>query len=152
MRFTHFMTAVLVSLPLVAAVAPRALAETRIQSDIAYRKDLMFAMDWNLVRIAQMVRHQRPLDRNRLAYEGRALAALGVLPWTAFVPGSDYGETKAKPLIWQQGQAFQKAVLSFEAATRALQAATAQGRLSAVAHPLEEVARGCDSCHHRFMK
>lgn len=131
---------------------PVAHAETRIQSDIGYRKDLMFAMDWNLVRIAQMLRHQLPYNRARLATEGQALQALSNLPWAAFVPGSGVGQTKAKATIWQHPRAFQATTAHFEALVRSLNTAAASGSLARVARPLQQVAQGCKSCHHRFMK
>lgn len=133
-------------------ILPVAHAETRIQSDIGYRKDLMFAMDWNLVRIAQMVRHQLPYNRARLANEGQALQALSNLPWVAFVPGSGVGQTKAKATIWQHPRAFQAATVHFEGLVRSLNAAAASGSLARVARPLQHVAQSCKSCHHRFLR
>lgn len=127
-------------------------AETRIQSDIDYRKDIMMAMDWNLVRIAQMVRHQRPYNRDRLVAEGQAIGELSTLPWVAFVPGSDRGYTKAEPRIWQQPGQFQNQIRQFESAALQLQQSTAQGNLAMAARPLGAVAQGCRSCHHHFMK
>ncbi len=127
-------------------------AETRIQSDIAYRRELMAAMQWNLVRIAQTLRHQRPYDPARLAAEGQALAALAALPWVAFVPGSDRGATKASVRIWREPRAFGAAVTRFEALARTLAQATSQGPLTRAARPLERVAGSCRSCHHRFIR
>ncbi|MHB8253391.1 MAG: c-type cytochrome [Acidiferrobacter sp.] len=138
---------------LVLGLAPLAAqAETRIQSDIGYRKDIMMAMDWNLVRIAQMARHQRPYNRARLASEGRALQALSTMPWVAFVPGSDRGFTKAEPRIWQQPRQFQNVIQRFESAAQRLAVATAQGNLAGIGRPLEQVAAGCHSCHHHIRK
>lgn len=129
-----------------------AQAETRIQSDIGYRKDIMMAMDWNLVRIAQMVRHQSPYNHDRLVAEGQALGELSRLPWVAFVPGSDAGYTKAASSIWQQPRQFQNQVQRFEAAALQLQQSTAQGNLAMAGRTLGAVAQGCRSCHHHFMK
>jgi len=133
-------------------ILPRVHAETRIQSDINYRKDLMLAMDWNLVRIAQMVRHQLPYSRARLMREGSALQALSTLPWVAFVPGSDRGQTKAKPRIWQQPIPFRAAIRHFEAQVQALNVAAQSGNLAQIARPLQGTAESCKSCHHHFMK
>jgi len=127
-------------------------AETRIQSDIGYRKDIMMAMDWNLVRIAQMLRHQRPYDRARLLSEAHALQALSTMPWVAFVPGSDRGFTKARPQIWQARSQFQAHALRFEKTVAQLSVSAAQGPLGDIAKPLERVVQGCHSCHHRYMK
>lgn len=138
---------------LVLSLAPTlSCAETRIESDIGYRKDIMMAMDWNLVRIAQAVRHQIPYNRDRLIAEGQALQSLSTLPWVAFVPGSDHGATKAKPEIWRQAAQFQAHIRKFEQVAVQLEKSTSQGNLSGVAQPLTEVAQGCRSCHHRFMK
>ncbi len=129
-----------------------AQAETRIQSDIDYRKDIMMAMDWNLVRIAQMVRHQSPYNRDRLIAEGQAIRELSTLPWVAFVPGSDRGNTKAEPRIWQQPIQFRAKIRQFEKVALQLGQSTSQAKLAGVARPLGEVAQGCRSCHHHFMK
>lgn len=138
---------------LAATLAPCAVsAETRIQSDIAYRRELMAAMQWNLVRIVQTLRHQRPYDQARFAAEGQALASLASLPWVAFVPGSDSGATKASVRVWRQPRAFGAAVTHFEALARTLAQATSQGPLTRAARPLEQVATACRSCHHRFMR
>jgi cytochrome c556 len=129
-----------------------AKAETRIQSDIGYRKDIMMAMDWNLVRIAQMLRHQRPYNRDRLISEGQAIRVLSTMSWVAFVPGSDVGYTKAEPRIWQQPAQFQTKIRDFEQLAMQLDQATSQGQLANVARPLGAVAQSCRSCHHHFMK
>ncbi len=127
-------------------------AETRIESDIGYRKDIMMAMDWNLVRIAQAVRHQIPYNRDRVLAEGRAIRTLSTLSWVAFVPGSDHGPTKAEPKIWQQAVQFQAHIRKFEQVAVQLEKSTAQGNLSGIAQPLTDVAQSCRSCHHRFMR
>ena len=146
LRITTACALLLSFIPIVAQ------AETRIQSDIGYRKDIMMAMDWNLVRIAQMLKHQRPYDRARLVSEARALQALSTMPWVAFVPGSDRGFTKAEPRIWQEPSQFQAKVQQFEKVAARLGASAAQGDLGRVGKPLEQVAESCHSCHHRFLK
>ncbi|MDA8391170.1 MAG: cytochrome c [Gammaproteobacteria bacterium] len=126
-------------------------AQNRIQADIGYRKALMVAMQWNLVRIAQMLRHQRPYDALRLQSEAQAIAALSTMPWVAFVPGSDRGYTKAKAAIWRNPAGFSLRVRTFEAQAAQLASAAPRG-LAAVQRPLEAVARGCHACHERFMR
>lgn len=129
-----------------------ARAESRIAADIGYRKDVMMAMDWNLVRVADMLRHTRPYNQSELVSETRALAALSQMSWAAFVPGSDRGFTKAKPSIWQHPKRFQAQEQRFEQATAFLAATARQGNLRTTGIALEKVAHGCHSCHVGFKR
>ncbi len=136
------------SLVLVAATGH---AETRMQADIGYRKAVMVALQWNLIHIAQMLRHQRPYNAAALQSEAQAISALSAMPWAAFVPGSDRGRTRAKFTIWQNPAAFSREVRNFESEAADLAAAAPHG-LAAVGRPLMAVAHGCHACHHRFSR
>lgn len=129
-----------------------ARAESRIAADIGYRKDVMMAMDWNLVHIAGMLRHTRPYNQAQLVSEARALNALSQMSWAAFVPGSDRGFTKAKERIWQDPSQFQAEEQKFERATAFLSTAAIQGNLRNTTIALGQVAHGCHSCHVGFKR
>lgn len=71
-------------------------------------------------------------------------------PWSHFGPDTNYPPTKAKAVVWSEGETFERERLAFVAATDALFAA-AQTRDQAQAKAAyEKVYGSCKSCHDRF--
>ena len=64
-------------------------------------------------------------ELRRVAAQANAdlVATLAKLPWSAFIEGSDKGDTNARPEIWSQADKFKAASQKLEDATVKLAAA-----------------------------
>ena len=67
---------------------------------IKYRKGVYSVIGWNFGPMAAMAKGERPYDAAAFARHAEIVAFMSKLPLEGFVPGSDTGETKAKPEIW----------------------------------------------------
>ena len=64
---------------------------------IKYRKSVMTVMSWQFQPLGAMVKGERPFDKDVFVKNAAYLELLSKMPLEGFVPGSDKGETKAKP-------------------------------------------------------
>lgn len=67
-----------------------------------------------------------------------------------FPPGSDQGETKARPEVWSDRAGFEKAAANMVLATRKLGEAAGSGDASAVAAAFRETGGTCGACHRGY--
>lgn len=67
-----------------------------------------------------------------------------------FPPGSDRGETKARPEAWSDRAGFERAAANMLGATQKLQAAAASGDKGAVATAFRETGATCGACHRGY--
>lgn len=59
-------------------------------------------------------------------------------------------KSNALPAVWEQNDAFKQEIQKFQDASKALNAAAAQGTLDAVKAPIGQVGESCKSCHTAF--
>jgi cytochrome c556 len=67
-----------------------------------------------------------------------------------FPPGSDKGETKAKPEIWSDKAGFAAAHKNEGTAIDALAAAAGTGDIAKVGEAFGNVGKACGGCHEKF--
>src|SRR5262245_2117334 len=102
--------AVAVTLFLGAGIALDATAQERKPEDqIRMRKGALTVMSWNFGVIGAMAKGQRPYDQAEAVKRAEAVAFASQLPWEAFAPGTDTGDTRALPAVWQQADKFKAA-------------------------------------------
>ena len=88
------------------AALPASAQFGKSEDAIKYRQGALFVMSQNFGRVAAMANGRMPFDA-KVAAESAAVAAyVGRLPWAAFTPDSDLGNTKAKPEIWSNRAKF----------------------------------------------
>lgn len=75
---------------------------------------------------------------------------VGKLPWAAFGPGTDKGDTKAKADIWNNKAKFDDYANKMQADMAKLTAATKTGNLDAIKTAVNAVGGSCKSCHDDF--
>ncbi len=69
-----------------------------------------------------------------------------------FPEGTDVGDTRAKPEIWQDKAKFETAVKALQTATGELVSLAESGNLAAVGAQLQKVGQACGGCHKPFRK
>lgn len=146
----------LASLTLAAVVSTLsvpAMAQFQKPEDaVKYRKAALTVMAAHFGRIGAMANDKAPFDAKIAAENAAIVEDLSKLPWAAFGPGTDKGETRAKPEIWTDGAKFKKSSDDLVAAAAQLNAAAKTGNLDNLKKAFGETAKTCKACHDAFRK
>jgi cytochrome c556 len=67
-----------------------------------------------------------------------------------FPEDSDFGETHAKPEIWEQWEDFTRAADTLKARVEKFQQAVTSGNSENIASAYKDVGKGCKGCHKDF--
>ncbi len=84
-----------------------ALAQQKPEDAIKYRQSALFVVGQNFGPLAAMAQGKIPYDKEAAIRHAEIAAFVMKLPWNSFGPGTDTGNTKAKPGIWQNLDDFQ---------------------------------------------
>ena len=133
-----------------AGVAGSVQAQQKPEDVIKYRKAVMTVQGWNMRPLALMVKGQQPYDAALFAWYAGVIQSTSFMLPDAFLPGSDKGDTRARPEIWSNAGKFKATVDAFNSDAQKLVAATKAGTLDAVRGPFGALAKNCGSCHNEF--
>lgn len=134
---------------LLLLLASSAAAE-QPENYIKYRQAMMKAIGGHMSAISQLVRG-KVANNGDLAMHASALAALNKDLTRLFPEGSDFGETQAKAVIWDEWEKFDKAAGEAAKATAALADAASGGADAAqIAAAHKAVGQSCKGCHEDF--
>ncbi len=120
---------------------------------IKYRKSMMTVQSWSLRPLAQMVKGERPYDKDLAARNTAMLAFTSktALVMEGFPAGTEKGaETRAKPDIWKDAEKFKQWADRFHAETVRLNDAANAGTLEALRTSFGAVSKSCSGCHNDF--
>ena len=140
---------------LLAAVAlaqPAQAQFAKAEDAIKYRKAGFTLMAAHFGRLGAMAQGKAPFDARQAAENADVLAVVSKLPYTAFVEGSDKGETRAKPEIWKESAKFKEAADKNQAEVAKLVAAAKTGNLDNLKAAFGSAAPTCKACHDNFRK
>lgn len=142
-----------VSVALLAGYAGIAQAEmTREDYAIKFRRSGYTMLTWYFGPMARMAKGEMPYDKAQFLRNAENLAFLSKLPKDGFIPGSENGDTKAKPEIWSNAGKFKEANDRMESETAKLAELAKGGNLDALKEQLGKVQKTCKSCHDEFKK
>ena len=145
----------LLGMVLVAGVAGAAQAQApfaRVEDAVKYRKNALFVMSQHFDRLGPVVKGERPYNRDEVAKNAAIAEQMSKLPWDGFVPGSDKGETGAKPEIWTDAAKFKSAGEKMQQEMSKLAQAANSGDLNAIKAQFGETGKACKACHDDFRK
>ena len=131
-------------------IAGSAFAQVKPEDAIKYRKGVYAVMGWNFGPMAAMAKGDRPYDAAAFARHAEILAFMSKLPLEGFVPGSDSGETKAKPEIWLDMDDFKAKLEKMQAEAAKLAEVAKSGDFNAAKAQLGETGKACKACHDKF--
>jgi len=117
---------------------------------IKYRKNALFVMQQNFGRVASMAQGKAPFDAKIAAESAVVAEFVGKLPWAGFGPGTDKGDTKAKPEIWAEKAKFDDYASKLEAEFAKLTVAAKSGNLDNLKVAASAVGGACKACHDDF--
>ena len=136
-----------------ATVALPAAAQFQKPEDaIKYRKATFTVMAAHFSRLGAMANGRVPFDAKVAAENAEIVNTLATLPWDAFGPGTDKGDTRALPAIWTEQAKYKAASDKMVAEVGKLNAAAKTGNLDAIKTAFGAAGQSCKACHDNFRK
>jgi len=136
-----------------AVLSTPAMAQFQKPEDaIKYRKASFTVMAAHFGRIGAMANGRVPFDAKVAAENAAIVETMSRLPWAAFGPGTDKGDTRALPDIWKEQDAFKAGADKMQAEIGKLVAATKTGNLDSVKAAFGAAGQTCKACHDDFRK
>jgi len=136
-----------------AAIAlPAAAQFAKPEDAIKYRKGAFTVMGTHFGRLAAMANGRIPFDAKVAAENAEIATFMSKLPYAAFVPGSDKGDTKAEPKIWTEMDKFNAAAGKMQDEMAKLNVAAKGGNLDAIKAAVGETGKSCKACHDNYRK
>jgi cytochrome c556 len=118
---------------------------------IKYRRGVMAAQGWNMNAMGAMVKGAKPFDKAVFEQHAQNLAALSKMGVEGFmVPGSDKGETKAKPELFTEMDKFKGGMQKLGMESTKLAQVAASGDMGAIKAQFGETGKVCKGCHDNF--
>lgn len=140
---------------LIAAFAGGAQAQApfaKAEDAIKYRQSALFVMGQHFGRIGAVVKGERPYNKEEVAKNAAIAEQMSSLHWEAFVPGTDKGNTRAKPEIWSNPAQFKSAADKMEQEMHKLATVAKGGDLNSIKTQFGETGKACKACHDDFRK
>ena len=127
-----------------------AAAQVKPEDAIKYRQGVYRVIGWNFGPMAAMVKGDRPYDAAAFARHAEIVAYMSKLPLEGFVPGSENGETKAKPEIWLDMDDFKAKLEKMQGEAARLAEVAKGGDFNAIKAQFGETGKACKACHDKF--
>ena len=131
-------------------LAGAVFAQAKPEDAIKYRQGVYRVIGWNFGPMAAMVKGDRPYDAAAFARHAEIVAFMSELPLEGFIPGSDSGETKAKPEIWLDMDDFKAKLEKMQAEVAKLAEVAKSGDFNAAKAQLGETGKACKACHDKY--
>jgi cytochrome c556 len=123
-------------------------AQQKPEDVIKYRQSALFIVGQNFAPLAAMVQGKMPYDKADAVRRAEIVAYVARLPWDSFGPGTDKGNTKAKPEIWQNTGDFKAKADAMLAEVAKLPAAA--GDLESLKAQVGATGKACKACHDEY--
>ncbi len=119
------------------------------QHAISYRKATMQALGAHTKATVALIKGEVSY-KGHLARHTAGIASIGRMIGDLFPEGSDFGDTRALPAIWEKPDAFTQAVQALRSASAAVADAGKGGDMQAVRAALGGLGKACKGCHEKF--
>lgn len=131
-------------------LAGNAFAQAKPEDAIKYRRGVFAVMGWNFGALAAIAKGERPHDKDEAARRAATVAFMSRLPAEGFIPGSDKGDTKAKPEIWTEMDDFKAKLEKMQGEAAKLADVAKGGDLAALKAQVGETGKACKACHDNY--
>lgn len=122
----------------------------KVEDAVKYRQSASSVMGTHFSRVGAVVKGEKPYDKAAVEADVAIIETMVKLPWSAFPPGSDTPNSKAKPEIWKERAKFKENSEKVQADIAKLSAAAKSGDLDAIKSAFEMAGKTCKSCHDSF--
>ena len=140
------------SFAVVAFTAPAHAQFQKPEDAVKYRKGAFTVMGAHFGRVGAMANGRVPFDAKVAAENMAVVETMSKLPWAAFVPGTDKGDTRALPEIWSEAADFKAGSDKLQAEVAKLSAAAKTGNLDALKTAFGSVGQTCKACHDDYRR
>jgi cytochrome c556 len=127
-----------------------AAQQLKPEDEIKLRKSAYALVGYNFSSLAAMAQEKKPYNKEEAIRNAEFVALLSTVPKTFFAPGTDRGETKAKPDIWANRADFDKKMERMMAETAKLPPVARTGDLAALKKQVSETGSACKACHDDY--
>lgn len=135
----------------VSALAAEEIAMEKIEPAIKYRQNVMQAMGGLVGASAGRLRDGFEFGPDMTAI-ANGLQALSKDVVALFPKGTDFGETEAKPAVWEKPDEFKQAADTLEEKVDAFAEAVKTGDRAASLKAFKAMGDACKGCHEDFRK
>ena len=136
----------------IVTALPAAAQFAKPEDAVKYRKAALTVMAAHFGRIGAMVQGRVPFDAAAAQANAEIATMMSKLPFTAFGPGTDVGDTRAKPNVWTDNAKFVAAATKMQDEMAKLNAAAKTGNLDQIKAAFGPVGGACKACHDDFRK
>ena len=151
MTLKTFLTATVCTAAALTAL-PAAAQFQKPEDAIKYRKAAFTVMAAHFGRVGAMVQGKAPWDAQAAAANMAVVMAVHQLPFSAFGPGTDGGDSRALPEVWSKPADFKAAADKTADAMLKLDAAVKTGSLDNTKAAFGPVGGSSKACHDDFRK
>ena len=131
---------------------PAAAQFAKPEDAIKYRRSVMTVMATHFGRVAAMANGRIPYDAKAAAENADIALTMSQLPFVAFIPGTDKGETRAEAKIWSEPDKFKSGAEQMQAAMQKVDVAAKGNNLDALKAAVGDAGKTCKSCHDAYRK
>ncbi len=135
-----------------AALPASAQSFQKPEDAIKYRKSAFTVLAAHFGTLGAMANGRMPYDAQVAARSGDVVAIAATLPWAGFGPGTDKGDTRAKPEIWSEQAKFKEGADKMQAELTKLAAAAKTGSVDNLKASFGAAAGTCKACHDAYRK
>jgi cytochrome c556 len=136
----------------VVTAMPAAAQFAKPEDAVKYRKAAFTVMAAHFGRVGAMVNGRAPFDAAAAQANLEIANSVARLPFAAFGPGTDSGDTRAKPNIWSDNAKFTAAANKMVEEMGKLNTAAKSGNLDQIKAAFGPTAGTCKACHDDFRK
>ena len=118
---------------------------------IKYRQNVMKATGGHMGAIVDILKNRLPLA-DHIVDHARSIQQNSKMTLAMFPIGSGLGDTKAKPVIWENWSKFESEVNAFVRESSKLVKVAESGDMKALAKQFRATGKTCGGCHKNFKK
>ncbi len=137
------------ALAVVAALGLAGQASADTDGEIKYRQSVMKAVGGHMGAMATILKGKGGSKEN-LAGHAHAMAELSKIAGGIFPEDSDFGETRALPVIWEKPVEFKQALTAFQTEAAKLVQVAKGGDMNAFGAQFKNLGGACGGCHKKF--
>jgi len=127
-----------------------AIAQQKPEDAIKYRQSALFLLGQHFGPMAAMAQGKMPYDKDAAARHAALAETLSKLPWDRFGPGTDQGNTKAKPEVWTNQSDFKAKADKMQAEVAKLAQVARSGDFDTLKAQVGETGKSCKACHDEY--
>jgi cytochrome c556 len=135
---------------LVLGASATALAQQKPEDAIKYRQSALFVMGQHFGPLAAMAQGKIPYDKDAAARNAAIVEFMSKLPFDRFTPGTEQGNTKAKPEIWLEMEDFKSKAEKMQGEVAKLAEIANGGDFNALKAQVGETGKACKACHDKY--